>query len=149
MLFLRIAIALIVVLAFQFDTAHAQRGNNRGKGPVVGQGQSSVSRGQNALAALLSDAERQILTDYFRSNENNLPPGLAKRQDLPPGLARQMERNGTLPRGLASGEMPAALLSRLPGRGNQDVAVVGADVILIDAATRVIVDIIRDVFLTY
>ena len=145
MLFMRITIAAICVLAFQFDTAFAQRGNNRGKGPAVGQGQASAVQGQNALAALLSDAERQILTDFFRSNEANLPPGLAKRQDLPPGLARQMERNGTLPRGLASGEMPAALRSRLPGRADQDVAVVGADVILIDAATRVIVDIIRDV----
>lgn len=76
-----------------------------------------------------------------------LPPGLAKRETLPPGLAKQLKRNGTLPPGLAKRELPSSLESMLPATSPYyERALVDNDVVLIEKATGVIMDILRDVF---
>lgn len=81
-----------------------------------------------------------------KGKSKGLPPGLAKRDQLPPGLQRQLERNGRLPAGLAKRDLPADLMSRLPRRAdNQEVTVVEGDVVLLDKATGVILDVIKDV----
>jgi Ni/Co efflux regulator RcnB len=79
-------------------------------------------------------------------NGGDLPPGLANRDELPPGLERQLERNGTLPPGLAKRNLPDDLRTRLrdPDDGT-DRQIVGTDVLLVDTATGVILDILRDV----
>lgn len=79
-------------------------------------------------------------------NSGDLPPGLAKRDELPPGLERQLERNGTLPPGLGKRNLPDDLRTRLrnPDDGT-DRQIVGTDVLLVDTATGVILDILRDV----
>ncbi len=75
-----------------------------------------------------------------------MPPGLAKRDSLPPGLQKQLERNGTLPPGLAKRDLPPDLAQRLPERGDgTERAIVDADVVLIETATGVVLDILRGV----
>jgi hypothetical protein len=79
-------------------------------------------------------------------NSGDLPPGLANRDELPPGLERQLERNGTLPPGLAKRNLPDDLRTRL--RNSDDGTerqIVGSDVLLVDTATGVILDILRGV----
>ncbi len=80
------------------------------------------------------------------NGSGDLPPGLAKRDELPPGLERQLERNGTLPPGLAKRNLPDDLRARLidPNDGT-DRQIIGTDVLLVDTATGVILDILRDV----
>ena len=85
--------------------------------------------------------------DEFRGKHGkDLPPGLAKKDHLPPGLAKQLARNGTLPPGLAKRDLPYELESRLeplpPGRRR---VIVDGDVLLIDVATNVILDILYGV----
>ena len=118
--------------------------------PVAGGGTAYSSTG-TATAGVVADAvftalERQIIRDYYRNNyRNNLPPGLARRDTLPPGLQRQLVRNGRLPPGLEKRALPPDLVSRLPTRDRRyDLVQVGADVLLILAATGVILDIIED-----
>ncbi len=81
-----------------------------------------------------------------RGNAKGLPPGLAKRDTLPPGLAKQLERNGSLPPGLQKRALPSDLQAQLPPpkQGTERV-IIGNDVVLINAATNVVLDIIRDV----
>ena len=75
-----------------------------------------------------------------------LPPGLARKESLPPGLAMQLEKNGTLPPGLAKRELPEDLANKLPPtpKGRERV-IVDNNVVLIEKATGVILDIIKDV----
>ncbi|TCS65157.1 hypothetical protein [Varunaivibrio sulfuroxidans] len=74
------------------------------------------------------------------------PPGLAKREELPPGLQGQLEKNGTLPPGLARRDLPEDLRRRLPEAGaDKERVVVGNDVVLVEKATGVILDILKDV----
>ena len=65
---------------------------------------------------------------------------------LPPELARNFARGRELPRGVSVDPLPPALLARLPAHPGFGYARVGADVALIDNATRVVVDMIEDVF---
>lgn len=74
------------------------------------------------------------------------PPGLAKKASLPPGLQRQLDERGRLPPGLRGRGLPGDLESRLPHlpAGYRRV-IVDHDVLLIEAATGVILDVIFDV----
>jgi len=49
-----------------------------------------------------SDHDRDEFRSWYRHHydQDDLPPGLAKRDRLPPGLERQLVRRGTLPPGL-------------------------------------------------
>jgi hypothetical protein len=105
---------------------------------------------------VFGELERVIIEEYFgygaeqgsgnKNKNKGLPPGLAKRDQLPPGLARQIERNGTLPPGLRTYDLPSDLIDRLPAspKGTRRV-VVGNDVVLIREGTRYILDVIKDV----
>ena len=65
---------------------------------------------------------------------------------MPRGLARQYGRNGTLPPGLAKRALPEDLSRRLPRqRFSTERVVVDQDVLLIEQATGVILDILTDV----
>ncbi len=70
----------------------------------------------------------------------------AKGGDVPSGLAMQLERNGTLPPGLAKKALPPGLAGALPPPPpGQQRLIVDNDVLLIEAATGLILDIIKDV----
>jgi hypothetical protein len=75
-----------------------------------------------------------------------MPHGLAKRDSLPPGLEKQLQKNGTLPPGLAKRDLPSDLARRMPARNDgTETVVVDSDVVLIEAATGVVLDILRGV----
>ena len=70
------------------------------------------------------------------------PPGLARRDVLPPGLARR----DVLPPGLQGRGLPDTLVARLPmAHPGTSRVQVGRDVVLIENATRRVLDVIRDV----
>lgn len=81
-----------------------------------------------------------------KGKSKDMPYGLSKRSSLPPGLQKQLDRNGRLPQGLAKRNLPADLQSKLTTRPpEQEVTIVDKDVVLLDKATGVILDVIYDV----
>jgi hypothetical protein len=72
--------------------------------------------------------------------------GRGRGGGLPPSLQMQLERNGTLPPGLAKRELPPGLRKKLgaapPGT---ERAVAGNDVVLLEKATGKILDVISGV----
>jgi Ni/Co efflux regulator RcnB len=114
---------------------------------------------------LFTELEKQTIERYYRDRfgketdhkqkkkskgnkeQKGLPPGLAKRETLPPGLAQQLQRNGQLPPGLEKRDLPDDLRSMLPKRlpGHRRV-IVDNDVLLIEEATGLILDILEDIF---
>ena len=119
---------------------------------------------EEVVDRVFTNVERRILKRYFearygsRKDDDNgrspgkgknkgggLPPGLAKRGgELPPGLAK---RGGDLPPGLAK-RLPRDLQAQLPPRGPRfRRVIVDNDIVLIDAATNKILDILEDVIL--
>ena len=151
-----LALFLGIALAFSAPALVHATGKDKGKGkPAQTTTQDKGSKGKSddlsterVIGTVITAVERALIGDYVRqakSSGQGLPPGLAKRDRLPPGLEKQIQRNGTLPPGLAKRELPGDLRGRLPRRTGQDYRVVGNDIVLIDTATRLILDVMKGV----
>ena len=137
-------LAVAPAAALAMGNGHG-RGNSKAASNAGGNGGGVVPAVQQTIAAL-TDIERSIIRNYFQTNYANLPPGLAKRQVLPPGLRRHIERNGTLPPGLQRNRLPEDLRVRLPGREDLEFLIIDDEVVLVAAATLIIIDVLFDVF---
>ena len=100
---------------------------------------------------VFSVAEKRIINEFFgvrpgtKVKPKKAKPG--RGGGLPPGLARHLERHGTLPPGLAKRDLPPGLASRLPPtKFGHRRYIVGNDVVLIEAATGLILDVLEGVF---
>ncbi len=123
-----------------------------GKNKNKGKSSSKPSKGQSEdistgalLATIITAAERVLIGDYVRqakASPQGLPSGLAGRP-LSPGLQKHIDRTGRLPPGLEKRRLPSGLLGQLPPRTGQDYRVVGNDIVLIEIATGLILDIIQ------
>ncbi|MCZ6862656.1 MAG: hypothetical protein O7I42_20695 [Alphaproteobacteria bacterium] len=145
------AIPLILGAPAVGDAAAKNKNKAKG-GPVQVQGKANKGTGGVSagilLATVISATERALIGDYVRKakrSNNGLPPGLAKRDRLPPGLQKHIQRTGRLPPGLEKRTLPGDLRSRLPRRAGQDYRVVGTDIVLIETATNLILDIMQGV----
>jgi len=142
--------------------------------PGLAAGDVAEEIARETVDVVFSEVEREVIRDYYgghpepREREKDkdrddagksrkdggrkdggrkgLPPGLAKKDALPPGLQRQLERNGRLPPGLEKRALPDSLDRRLPRppQGHERV-IVDRDVVLVETATGIIRDIVRDV----
>lgn len=97
------------------------------------------------IDVVFGDHDRRLIHDYYRAHKvKRLPPGLAKQGKLPPGIAKQLARADRLPEDLHGRRLPRDLerrLTRLPA-GYVRVRV-GADVVLLDSGTRVVMDVVH------
>jgi hypothetical protein len=92
------------------------------------------------------DHDRETMRGWYDEHENNLPPGLAKRDRLPPGLEKQLVRRGTLPPGLQKRLQPCPedLERRLPPPPPECAHVlIGGHIVLLNRRTNVVVDIVH------
>jgi hypothetical protein len=117
--------------------------------------------GEEAVGVIFSEIEKRLIRDYFggksgeaepgkdKGKSKQMPPGLAKRDTLPPGLQKHIEKNWTLPPGLAKRDLPSDLVTKLPAlRKGTQRKIVGSDVVLIQEATGIVLDILKDVVKT-
>ncbi|MGF1629210.1 MAG: anti-virulence regulator CigR family protein [Kiloniellaceae bacterium] len=93
------------------------------------------------LGAVLNDDERRIIHRYFGEH----PDSVGKVKELPPGIRKKLARGGAMPPGIAMQALPDGLHRQLPPRNGQHYEIIGSDVVLIETATRVIVDVLKDV----
>ena len=107
------------------------------------------------LRVAFNDHDRKYIKNYYhrfrgkhkKKYKKHMPPGLAKKGQLTPGHRNRLEKHGTLPPGLVRYYLPADLerkLRPLP-RGYARVRV-GGDIVLLEEATQVAVDIIFGVY---
>ncbi len=117
------------------------------------------------VTGIISEIERRIFGDYFgldlyeedygheqkkgkgkgKGKNKGLPPGLAKRDSLPPGLQKQLDERGSLPPGLAKRDLPSDLESSLPRRVSEQFIIVDDDIVLVERATGVVLDVMEKV----
>ncbi|HTH17254.1 MAG TPA: anti-virulence regulator CigR family protein [Magnetospirillum sp.] len=120
----KIAFALAALLAAAAPAAADPGGHHRDN-----------RREENGGA--ISAAESALIHEYYQSHA--IPAA-----DLPPGIRKKVVRGKPLPPGIAK-RFPNDLSARLPARPGYDWRTVGADVVLIKAATGAIVDIVKDI----
>ena len=130
--------------------------------------QVGSAEGEDLAAIVFTEVERRIIKEFFgkgvgqqaeakeskdkdkpdkdKGKAQEMPPGLAQRDQLPPGLARHLEKYGTLPPGLEKRRLPGDLESLLPrARPGIERVIVDDDVFLIQKATGLVLDILLDV----
>lgn len=123
---------------------------------------------KESMEIAFTEAERALIHEYFgrpdsvtqrqevskedgkkgkkNKKDKGMPGGLAKRGSLPPGLQRQLDKNGALPPGLQKKALPSDLQARLPpAPGGYERVIVDTDVLLVEAATGVVRDVITNV----
>ncbi len=109
---------------------------------------------------VFSAVEKKIIEDFFgeqaadavsrtkkdKTKKNKNAKNKGKSGELPPGLRKHIEKHGTLPPGLAKKELPPGLAKRLGStRSGLERLIVGDDVVLVEAATGVVLDIIKHI----
>ena len=142
------AIPLVLGAPALVDAAHKHKGKGKGgPTPTHTQGKSDDISTGALLGTIISATERALIGDYVqkaKASSQGLPPGLAGRP-LPPGLQKHIDRTGRLPPGLEKRRLPGGLRGLLPRRTGQDFRVVGNDIVLIETATSLILDIMQGV----
>jgi hypothetical protein len=118
------------------DQAPGQSGSAGKPGKAGGPG--GADAGERLVELAITAAEAALIREWFG---DHVPSDL---DALPPGIRMKVARGGTLPPGIAKKQLPGGLLSRLPARAGQEWARVGRDVVLIERATGVVVDILKD-----
>lgn len=117
-------------------------GGNSGNGGVSGGGSTveTVTTGiaKGVIEGLLSDQDKTVIREYFVQHPT-------PATSLPPGIAKNVARGKPIPPGIAKRGVPTDLKSRINLRDGHDLEQVGTDVILIEAGTRVVLDVLKDV----
>jgi len=130
-------------LAISGPSALAQ-GNSQGHGHGKGHNKHDDDD-RDDDRAYYHGRDREI-HEWYASNRESLPPGLAKKDRLPPGLEKQLERRGTLPPGLQKRLQPCPPdLERYLPPPPPDCAhvLVGGHIVLLNRRTNVVVDFVH------
>ena len=132
---MRLPIVMVICAALALPaTAVAE-----GKGHGNRKGGDRGSYGGNIVADAITIAERTIISNYILQHRGE-PVFLAK--PLPPGIQKNLARGKPLPPGIAKRSFPGDLLAQLPPRPGYDWLVVGTEVLLVAAATQLIVGVL-------
>ncbi len=108
------------------------------------------------IGQVFSAVEKKIIEDFFGEQAADAVSGTKKDKknkknkgksgELPPGLRKHIEKYGTLPPGLAKKELPPGLAKRLgSSRSGLERLIIDDDVVLVEEATGIVYDIIKDV----
>jgi hypothetical protein len=132
----RAFIVFLLSLALAAPAYAQSNGNGNGHGKSATQG--SVTQGTTAAVSLITAYERSTILGYAQSHQS-----FSGGQPLPPGIAKKLARGGSLPPGIAKRYFPNDLLGQLPPRPGQQWMVMGSDVVLVQAATQLILDVLH------
>jgi len=137
---MRLLTSLIVACALVAAGPAMAGKKNKGNGKSNRPSTTEKILTKAVVGGLITVAERAIIGDYVHSNRGQF----AGARRLPPGIAKKVARGGALPPGIAKKALPGGLLSRLPARPGQEWRVIGTDVLIVEIATGVIVDVLKD-----
>lgn len=153
---IKLALVLTTALCLASDPAFAKP-KHKGQETYEFKTEKTVEEATaNVVDRLFTEAERAIIEEYLGvkvsdkdhdhhdGDKKGLPPGLAKKDKLPPGLQKQIERNGQLPPGLAKRDLPDDLTAKLPSCKKGKCYIVDDTVVLVDAATEIVTDLIKE-----
>jgi hypothetical protein len=114
------------------------KGRGRKQREAEGENGGGNTAGRVIGAAVFSALEVQRIRGYYASQ-----PGMRAKR-LPPGIAKNLARGKPLPPGIAKRYAPRDLVRELSGRNGYEILVAGASILLVEAATGVIRDIVEN-----
>lgn len=138
---------IATTLALALGTAALAQGHGKGQGRAGPPGQAQPAPapyGSASVSVTIGATDQGIIRQYYgqQATQGFCPPGLAKKNNgcMPPGQAKKWAIGQPLPAGVAYYPLPPALLGRLsPAPSGYLYVQIGSDVLLMGAATRLIV----------
>lgn len=139
---------VLVCTLFWHATAVAQPAHAPAHGARDNGAHGERQRGGNEIGRYERRQRDERSVDLPRINEREVLRLLrehdaVRAEPLPPGIQRNLERGKPLPPGIAK-RFEGPLASQLPSYPGYEWERVGADVVLIEAATRIVVDVLVD-----
>lgn len=130
-----LATSLVLGASLLLATPASGFAQGRDRGPDRDRGPSAIV----TAAVSLSPDIRVLIRDFYSSRE---PVGA---EALPPGIRKRLARGKPLPPGIAKRFLPGDLRSRIEIPRGYEVIEVGLDVLLVEAATNIVHDVLLDV----
>lgn len=144
-----LAITLMATGAAFADKPDSPGNSGKNKSAVSNNGNSGNKHQSDDSQPYFSTQRTTLIRDYFLQSQasGNCPPGLAKKNNgcQPPGQAKKWQKGQRLPADVTYYDLPSTLLNEL-GRtpDGQKIIRVGTAVLLINAATGLIIDAFED-----
>ena len=120
----------------------AEKSEKAEKAEMGGKGHKSAPQDSGGTALASAGISISLARQY--AQDARLDFGAYK--PLPPGIRKNLARGKPLPPGIAKQAAPAGMLSRLPQHPGYDWQLAGTDLILVQAGTAVVADVLKDVF---
>lgn len=145
----RFTVIVLVALFSACVWADPPAGKGKDKGPPGGQSQGASPRasgpssddraGRDLVRAGITVAAASLLVDEVGLSRSNYKP-------LPPGVRKNLARGKPLPPGIAKQSLPGAFVTRLPVYRGYEWIGAGTDLLLVEVGSRIIADVLLDVF---
>jgi hypothetical protein len=137
-----VAAVMGLMTLIPIDVEAQGRGNSRGKAETsvgVTRPGSTAALVRSAALAVLSVDSRSYIREYYSSRP------YSQVASLPPGIRRNLARGKPLPPGIAKRFASTNLSQRVRVPQGYQLMEMGRDVLLVNVATNLIHDILRDV----
>lgn len=134
-------LAVLVAAALALPGAADAKEKGKGKGKH-GRSHEDRHTSDHQSHTVITSGEITIIYDYIRRNGTG---DFGAPEGLPPGIAKNLARGKPLPPGIAKRHLPGLLVRELPARPGYQWLVVDRDILLVAAATAIIVDVLQDV----
>lgn len=171
-LFSALLCAALVLMPAPADAQPPHAGKQIKASDIIWSDGKPQSATDKILDRVFTETEKVIIEDYYKGQRGDRqtqqrggdrgkgrtaggsPPGLAKQGKTPPGLAMQqnaghlppgLAKQGKIPPGLARQDLPEGLRGRLPMRDGLERVIVDGNVVLIDSATEIVLDILKGI----
>ncbi len=106
--------------------------------------------GSFGLDAAFTSHEIQVIRDHYETDRTSKSKGKSRsnKKGLPPGIRKNLARGKPLPPGIAKQYLPYELRQALPPvRDGHERVIVDGNILLVEIATQVVRDVLRDVIL--
>ena len=131
---------LVVALATAPVLADPPEGKGKGR---HGKHQESQEPSTNSAASLVTAGISAAVARQYAIDSGVKMGGY---KPLPPGIQKNLARGKPLPPGIAKKAAPSAMLGRLPRHAGYEWQLAGTDLILVQAGTAIVADVLKDVF---
>ncbi len=145
----RIVTGIAVVLSLSLVTDLAakppqDKGNRGGKPDNEAQERKEDREDLRDLGAGIDLVSGLISADDARKIARGA--GATGYKELPPGIRKNLARGKPMPPGIQKTRMPGGMIDQLPKRKGYDWQVAGTDLLLVQAGSNIVSDVLKDVF---
>jgi hypothetical protein len=140
-----LAYGLSLALAFFSTETLAKPPANKGGKPDKAQNEKQELRedlrdiedGLDLVSSLISSSDARALAKGA---------GATGYKPLPPGIRKNLARGKPIPPGIQKSRMPDGMLGKLPKQAGYEWRNAGTDLLLVQAGTEIVADVLKDVF---